>query len=109
MRKQIEQLKHHADVGANARELALSAAATRGPFAAVADLHAVDRDRAGIIGLEQVHAAQHGGLAAARSADDADHLAARNVEIDAAQHLVLAEALVQVAHLDQRSVRYSRT
>src|SRR4029077_8702026 len=88
MRKQIEQLKNHADVGANARELALAAAAARLPFADVTDLHAVDPDRAGIVGLQQVHASQHGGLAAARGTDDAHHFAARDVKIDATQHLV---------------------
>src|SRR5271170_7676400 len=103
MREQIEQLKNHANVGANAREFALSAAAARRPLTAVTDLHAVDRDRAGIIRLEQVHATQHGGLAAPRGADDADYLAARDVEIDAAQHLVLTKTLAQVAHLHQWS------
>ena len=77
--------------------------AARLPFVDVTNLHAVDRDRAGIVRLEQVHASQHGGLAAARGTDDADDLAARDVQIDATQHLVLAEALAQVAHLHERS------
>src|SRR3984957_21066822 len=97
MREQIEQLKNHANVGANAREFALSAAAARCPFTAVAHLNTVDYDRARILGLQQVHATQHGGLAAPRGADLADSLSARDVEIDAAQHLVLTKALAQIA------------
>src|ERR1700722_10122341 len=99
MREQIEQLKNHANVGANAREFALSAAAARWPFTAVAHLNTVDYDRARIIGLQQVHATQHGGLAAPRGADHADYLSARDVEIDAARHLVLTKALAQIADL----------
>ena len=57
-------------------EIAL-AAALAGPEFAVADLLAVDADRAAVVGLEEVDAAQQRGLAAARRADDRHHLALR--------------------------------
>ena len=62
----------------------------------VADLLAVDPDRAAIVGLEEVDAAQERGLAAAGRADDRHHLAALDVEVDAAQHRRRAEGFLDV-------------
>ena len=55
--------------------------------------------------LEPVHAAQQRGLARARRADHADDLAGVHHEVDALQHLVVAEGLAQAAHLDRRDHR----
>jgi hypothetical protein len=57
-----------------------------------------------IVGFQQIDAAQQGGLAAARGADDADHLAAGDVEIDAAWHFVGAKAFVEITNPHQRAV-----
>ena len=63
------------------------------------DLLAVDHDAALVDRLEQVDAAEQRGLARAGRADQAHDLVLGDLEIDPAQHLVLAEGLVQV--LDQ--------
>ena len=63
--------------------------------AACRDLLAVDHDPAGVDRLEQVDAAQQRRLAGAGGADQADDLVLGDVEVDPAQHLVLAERLVQ--------------
>ena len=52
-------------------------------------------DPAGLDRLEQVDAAQERRLAGARRADQADDLVLGDVEVDPAQHLELAEGLVQ--------------
>ncbi len=59
-----------------------------------ADLAALDR-------IQPVDAAEQGGLAAARRADQANHLVLVDREVEAAQHRVLAVALVDIAHLQE--------
>ena len=71
-------------------------AAARHPFAVDVDLALLDR-------LERVDAAQQRRLAATRRADEAHDLVLVDAEVDAAQHLVVAEALVHVAQLDERA------
>ena len=68
----------------------------------VADQLAVDRQPAGVDLLEVVDAAQEGGLARAGRSEQAQHLAGLDGQIDAAQHLVAAEALVHPFGLDHR-------
>ena len=64
------------------------------------DVLAVDPDVAGV-GLEQAHEVLHQHrLALPRAADDDVDLAALDVEIDALQHLVRAEALLDAADAD---------
>ena len=58
--------------------------------------------------LERVHATQQSGLAGARRADHANHLALRDRQVNAAQHVVLAEILVQPLDLDGRDARVKR-
>ncbi len=60
-------------------------------------------DPARVDRLEQVHAAQERRLAGARGADEADDLVLVEREIDPAQHLELAERLVEA--LDERARR----
>ena len=69
--------------------------------AARGDLLAVDDDAARVDRLEQVDAAQEGRLARAGGADQADDLVLRDVEVDPAQHLELAERLVETLDLDR--------
>src|SRR6185369_5287347 len=97
MRKKIEELEHHAGLGAHAGEVALRAAPA-GLTVAIADLGAIDGDRSLIIGLEEVDTAQQGRLAAARRADDRYDLAAGDIEIDAAQHGGRTKVFLQAAY-----------
>jgi hypothetical protein len=94
VREQVELLEHHADPGAHLVDVHVG----------VGDLDTLDHDLARGRLLEQVHAAQQGRLAGARGADDTDHLAAVDVEVDALEHLVVAEVLVQVLDIDRRCV-----
>jgi len=52
-------------------------------------------DGAGIDGLKPGDQAQQRALAAAAAADDGDELPCRNVQVDAAQHLVVSERFAQ--------------
>ena len=90
VRKQVEALEHHRDLGADLhdrRRVAL-------------DLQSLDADLAAIVAFETVDTAQDGGLAGAGGTDDADHLALLDGRRDALEHLVLAKALVDVGQLD---------
>ena len=100
--EQVEELEHHADIGADRGQLALAAPAAA-PVAgvAVADLLAVDLDAAGIVGLQQVDATQQRGLAAAGRADDRHHLAGAHVEIDVLQHAHLSEGFSDALDVDE--------
>ena len=57
--------------------------------------------------LEEVDAAQQGRLAAARAADDHHRLALPDVEVDAAQDVVVAEVLLDAAGLTIGSPRWA--
>ena len=64
--------------------------------AARRDLVAVHEDAAAVDRLEEVHAPQQRRLARAGGADETDDFVLRNVEVDAAEHLHLAEGFVDV-------------
>lgn len=83
-------LEHHADALAHLIEL----------HALVRQVDAIDDDvpRRGL--LELVQAAQQRGLPRAGRADDRDDLAILHGQIDALEHLVVTERLVQVLHQD---------
>ena len=66
----------------------------------VGDLVPSDEDLARRRRLEQVDAAQQGGLARAGRPDDADDLARVDVQVDVLEHLELPEGLVQVPDRD---------
>src|SRR3984885_11641422 len=94
MRKQVEALEHHRDFGADR--------VNRGGLAF--DPCPLDPDVAGLIALQSVDAAQDGRFPRARRADDTDDLAFGDRSRDALEHLDLAEALVNIAKLDNPSI-----
>ena len=87
VREQVEALEHDADVAPQRVEVDPRPGH---PVAVQADLAALDR-------LEPVDAAQQGRLAAARRADQAHHLMLVDVEVEAFEHLDVAEALVHLS------------
>src|SRR6516162_10259956 len=90
------------------RALAISRSDMRAPAAvpvnAIADRLAVDCDRPTLVLLEQVDAAQQGGLARTARTDHHDDLAGADCERDVAQHLDRAEALVQADDVEHRAL-----
>ena len=68
--------------------------------AAADDVHAADLDLAGGRVLEEVEAAQEGALARAGRADEHDDLALVHLQVDALEHVVAAEVLLQFFDLD---------
>jgi hypothetical protein len=90
VRKQVELLKHHADLAAHLVDL----------LEILGQLHAIDDDAAALPVLDAVDAAKQRRFAAARRSANDDALAAHDLEIDIAQHVELAEPLVQTADLD---------
>ena len=100
MREQVEILEDHADVGALLRGVAGRNLVEDAVALAVADQLAVDVQAAGVDLLEVIDAAQQRRLARTRGADEAGDRAARDLEIDALEHLQAAEGLAHVAGLD---------
>ena len=94
MGKEVESLEDHPDLGALAADLAIGQLVDLVAALPVADQLAVDRQPAGVDLLEMVDAAKEGALAGAGRPDDAQHLSGRDLEVDAAEHLEAAEALV---------------
>ena len=92
VREQVEVLEHHAHFGAHLVDVGF----LRGDLG-VLEEYAAARGR-----LEQVHAAQQGRLARARRTQDDHHFATLHLEVDAAQHDVVAERLVQPLDADDR-------
>ena len=72
--------------------------------AARSDLVAVHEDAAAVDRLEQVDAAQQRRLARAGGADQADDVVLGDIEVDAAQHLHLAEGLVDVLEAERAHI-----
>ena len=91
MRKQVELLKHHADLAADLVDL----------LEILGQFHAVDDDPAALPVLDTVDASKQRRLAAARGAADDDALASHDLEVDTAQHVEAAEPLVQADDLDR--------
>ena len=73
--EEVEVLEHHAHLLAD------------GVDVVVVHLHTLKFDAAAGGDLQPVQAAQEGGFAAARGADEADHVAAVDVDVDAPQHV----------------------
>ncbi len=102
--KQIELLEGHAGERALAGDLALRQALAATAFLAIADGLAGQPDAAALELFQQVDAAQQGGLARAAGADQGDHVAAIQGQVDALEHLHGAKALVQVIDAQQGDV-----
>src|SRR5260221_14527441 len=68
----------------------------------VADLLAVDLDRAAVHRFEIVDAAKKRRFPGARRSEDDHPLARRDIEVDALEHLEPVEGFVHVARPDQR-------
>ena len=90
VREEVELLEDHAHVLANLVDVCLGAR----------DGLAVDEDLAGGGLLEAVDAAQERGLAGAGRSDHADDLAGVDVDVDAAQDVVLTEVLGETLDVD---------
>ena len=91
MREQVEGLEDHADVGAQLGEL----------LALLGQRLAVDGDRARLDGLQPVDRAAQRRLAGPGGADDDDHLALADGEVDVLQHVQVAEVLVDALEDDE--------
>ncbi len=95
VREQVETLEHHPDPGALPRQGAVVGFDEAVPATLLADGLAVDEDAPARRFLDEVHAAQHGGLPRAGRPDDGHFLARADVEVDAGQHVELSEGFVQ--------------
>ena len=93
--EEVEALEHHADPLARSGDLTLRHARSpaAAPVNAVADRLAVYHDRPVLVLLEQVGAAQQGGLARTARADHDDDLAGADRERYVAQYLDRTKAL----------------
>ena len=92
--EQVEALEHHPDFRTLAADLTVGQLVEAAAAFPVADQLAVDPEPPGVDLLQVVDAAEKGALARARGPDDAHHLAGRDLDVDAPEHLVAAEALV---------------
>ena len=91
VREQVEVLEHHADLAADLVDL----------LEVVGELDAVDDDAALLVLLQAVDAADHGRFAGAGRPADDDALAARDAQVDVAQHVEFAVPLVHADDLDR--------
>src|SRR5690606_30110996 len=90
MREQVETLEHHRHLGADRHD----------GWRVAIDGLAVDGDRAAVVALQPVNAAQDGGFSRARGPDHAHDLALADLGVDALQDFELAEALVHILQQD---------
>ena len=98
VREEVELLEHHPDPLPDRRDVDTFAG----------DLLALQEDAAGVERLEQVRAAKQRALAAAAPADDDEHFACGDAQVDAAQHDVVAELLVHSLQPDHRHIAVRR-
>jgi hypothetical protein len=100
MREEVEVLEDEPDVGALLQDLLLLQLRQLVPGAAVADELPVDADPATVDLLQMVDGAQQRGLPGAGRAEDHGDLAGADLQVDAAQYLQRAEALVDAVDVD---------
>uniref|UniRef100_J2K6A4 6-pyruvoyl-tetrahydropterin synthase n=1 Tax=Streptomyces auratus AGR0001 TaxID=1160718 RepID=J2K6A4_9ACTN len=91
VREEVERLEDHADIGAQPGQLA----------ALLRQRLPVDRDAAGVDGLQAVDRAAERRLARARGPDHDDDLTAVDRQVDVLEHVQRAEVLVHVVQHDQ--------
>ena len=95
VREEVEALEHDADLAAHLVDV----------DADVGDAVAVDRDRPAVDRLEQVDAAEQRRLPRSGRADEAHDLVLVHRHVDAAEHPVVAEPLLDVFDLEVRAHR----
>ena len=93
VREQVELLEDDADAGANGVRL----------DARVRDVVAAEQDAAVVDALDQVDDAHEGGLAGTRSADQRHDVVLVERQVNAAQHVVVAEEFVHALNLEDAS------
>jgi hypothetical protein len=96
MWEQVELLEDDADPLAQAVELRFRHADAGSAAGQPSDRLAVDGDLALLERFQEIDAGKERALAGAAGADHGHDLAARHIEVDALEHLGVAEALVQV-------------
>ena len=94
MRKQVELLKHHAQLAPQGVQM----------LEVVVDFNAIDHDASRVMALQPIEHAQQGTLARAGGAQNSAHLAGVEVGADVAQHMVRPKVLVDLVHRDQGRV-----
>ena len=94
VREQVELLEDHAHLLAHLVQVHIG----------IGGVEAADHDGAAIWLLQQVHAAQQGGLSRAGRTDQADHLARSNIQVNALEHFVAAVGLAQSGDFHARSM-----
>ena len=99
--EEVERLKYQAKVQPPLADLRLGGAAG---ILGVKERLAPDGDDALVRGLQEVQAAEQGGLAAAGGADDGEGLALLQGKADVPQHLGAAEVLLNVLYVQNRHV-----
>src|SRR5215207_7425161 len=102
MRPEVEALKDHPHFGALFGQLAVADVAELTSVPGLADQPVADVDVAAGRAFEVIDTAQQRRLARATGADDGDRLGGIDLQVDAFEHLVGAEALVQVDHSQKR-------
>jgi hypothetical protein len=90
--EEVERLEHHAHLGAQRSEVG----------ALIGEQGAVEVDLAAVDRFETVDRATQRRLAGARRTEEYHHLPGGDVEVDVAQHVQVAEMLVDVLQRDHR-------
>lgn len=102
MREQVEALKHHAEVATLTIQRLLRQTDITLAVTFAAQHFALERHDTGVDQIEHVDAAKERALAGPRGADDGDHVALVEREVDVVQRGECAELLRHIAHLQQR-------
>ena len=92
MRKQVKTLEHHADRAADLPRLRF----------AVGNGHPTELNAAFLIAFQAVDAAQQRAFARPAAADNRDHFAHIDIQIDALEHVVIAVVLLHLINGDER-------
>src|SRR5215204_838736 len=99
---EVEALKDHPHLSALFGQLAVADVVELLAVPVLTDQPVPDVDVPAGRPFEVVDAAQQRRLARATGADDGDRLAGIDLQVDALEHLVGAEALVQIDHSEER-------
>ena len=103
---EVEVLEHHAHFLPLPGQALAEHFPERVADAFVADVLAAHLDRAARHLFQMIHAAQQRGFPGPGRAENGDHLAFHDVQIDAVEHGLVAEFLLDVDDLDHRGFRF---